>query len=79
MIDLPHLPDVELFTVLMTVLLALGASSFIAGWAERRFSLIGFGVTAIALGGFVWVGQQEGFGLDTIPYAFIEITARLIR
>ena len=79
MTELPPIGDPALFIVLMTVLMALGASSVISGWAERRFPWLGVLVTLIASGGFAWVGLQEGITLDTIPVAFVEILARLIR
>ena len=79
MTELPPIGDPALFIVLMTVLMALGASSVMSGWAERRFPWLGVLITIVASCGFAWVGSQEGIALDTIPVAFVEILARLIR
>lgn len=79
MTELPSIGDPALFIVLMTVLVALGASSVMSGWAERRFPWLGVLVTIVASCGFAWVGSQEGIALDTIRVAFVEILARLIR
>ena len=79
MTELPSIGDPALFIVLMTVLMALGASSVMSGWAERRFPWLGVLVTIVASCGFAWVESQEWIALDTIPVAFVEILARLIR
>lgn len=79
MTNLPPIGDPALFVVMMTVLLALGTSSVLAGWAERRVSWLGGVITVIAIAGFAWIAHQEGIALATVPSAFVDILARLIR
>lgn len=80
-LPLPPVPDPYLIVVLATCVLALGASAFLSGWAERRFSIIGFLVTLVGIALFVWIwdADRAAFGIATVPEAFIEIIARIIR
>jgi mannose/fructose/N-acetylgalactosamine-specific phosphotransferase system component IID len=77
--DLPPIGDPDIFIVLMTVLLALGASGLCAGWARGQVSRLGVLCTLAAVCGFGWVGLQEGFALGTVPSAFVEVLARAVR
>lgn len=71
--------DPHTILVLATFFAGLGLISFLSGWAEGRFSKLGFVLTASAIGMFVWVQMTVGIQAASIPEAFIEIIARLLR
>jgi hypothetical protein len=76
---MPPIPDPALIVVIVTVMWALGSSALLAGWAEGRVSRVGVAVGTVAVAGVFWIWQQMGLSLSTVPTAFIEITARIIR
>lgn len=71
--------DPQLVTVVATCLAGLGVTGFLNGWADHRFSWLGLIISIGAGVLFVALQMQDPITISTIPEAFVEIVARIIR
>ncbi|UWQ18570.1 hypothetical protein [Jannaschia sp. M317] len=80
-LGLPVPGDPEVLIVIATVLLALGLTALISGWVEKRLSWVAVFtiVLSAALFFWVWEGDRDGFGWISVPEAFVELVARVLR
>ncbi|MGB3408930.1 MAG: hypothetical protein WBA67_15720 [Jannaschia sp.] len=86
---LPRIPDLNLpapgdpdaLIVVATIILAIGLMGLVSGWVDSRVSSVSvFAVfLAAALVFWVWDVDRDGFGWLTIPEAFVEMVARILR
>lgn len=80
-LGLPPPPDVALLTAIATVVAALGFMGLMTGWVEKRLSLVS--VASLVFGAvlffWVWEAGREDFGWLSVPEAFIELVARVLR
>jgi len=80
-LGLPDPGDAAVLTVVATVVTGLGITGLFSGWAERRFSVISFGSLLFGLVLFFWIWEvdRDGFGWLSVPNAFVEMVARVLR
>ena len=85
-VKLPHLPlpppgDPDLVTVIGSVVLALGLMGLVTGWVDRRLAWLPLlsALIGAALLVWVWDADRGAFGVLTVPTAFVEIVARIVR
>ncbi|GIT90973.1 hypothetical protein JANAI62_14280 [Jannaschia pagri] len=80
-LGLPAPGDPDVLIVIGTVVLAVGMMGFVSGWVERRVSWASVFALLLAAALFVWVWEpnREEFGWISIPEAFVEMVARVIR
>ncbi|WP_299812821.1 hypothetical protein [uncultured Jannaschia sp.] len=78
--DLPPPGDPALVAVLASVLVVLGLVGVVSAWAERRFSWSGFASLLAGATLFIWLWEAErAFDPMSVPEAFIEVLARIVR
>lgn len=85
----PPVPDLPLptpgapglVTVAATILVALGLMGLVTGWSGRRLARLPLLVTLIGAGLFVWLwdADRDGFGPRSVPEAFAEVAAQVLR
>lgn len=80
-LDLPGPGDPAVLTVVATLVSGLAVMGLITAWVEKRFSPISMGVLILGAALFFWLWEvdREGFGLLSVPEAFVEIVARILR
>ncbi|MEL7183103.1 MAG: hypothetical protein AAFY65_10055 [Pseudomonadota bacterium] len=80
-LGLPAPGDPSILIVIATSLLAMGLVAVLSAWVETRLSWAGLFATVLALALFVWVWEPDraAFTFLTIPEAFVDLVARLIR
>ncbi|SFJ09057.1 hypothetical protein [Jannaschia pohangensis] len=80
-LGLPDPGDAAVLTVVATVVSGLGVTGLFSGWAERRFSVISLGSLILGLVLFFWIWEvnREAFDWLSVPEAFVEMVARVLR
>lgn len=80
-LGLPGPPDPPLLIVIATLVSALGIMGLVTGWVEKRLSAMSLGATVLGIALFVWVWEtdRDGFGWLSVPEAFVELVARVLR
>lgn len=80
-LDLPAPGDADVLVVVSTVLLAIGVMATVAAWVDKRVSWAGLFamMLAAALMFWVWEADRDDFGWISIPEAFVEMVARVLR
>lgn len=80
-LGLPQPSDADVLLVVATVLVAIGAMVLVSAWVEKRMSWTA--LLALVLGAaiffWVWETDREGTGWISIPEAFVEMVARILR
>lgn len=79
--DLPAPGDPAIVIVAGTVVLALGLMGWLTARVEGRRSLVSLGAVLVGAGLLLWVwdADREGFGWLSVPTAFVEMLARVVR
>lgn len=80
-LDLPAPGDPVLVTVGASILAALGLMGLVTGWADRRVARLPLlsALVGAALLAWVWDADRDAFDAMTVPMAFVEMTARVVR
>ena len=80
-LEVPAPFDPALLTVLATLLWGFGVTGLVTGWVDRRTSLTSLVATATGALIFVWLwgADRDGFRPISVPHAFVEIVARILR
>ncbi|PWJ21978.1 hypothetical protein [Jannaschia seohaensis] len=80
-LGLPAPPDPDLLIVIATSLMALGLTAALSARIDGRRSWAGRFAVILSAGMFFWVWEaaRSGFGWTTIPAAFVEVAARILR
>lgn len=80
-VDIPAPGDPDAMIVVSTVVFAVGMMGFVSGLVDKRISLAGIFALLLAavLMLWVWENDREGFGWISIPEAFVEMVARIVR
>jgi hypothetical protein len=80
-LGLPPPGDPAVVTVVGAVLAAIGALGLVTGWVDRRVSWAG--LFSLALGAamlaWVWEADRPAWDALTVPRAFVEMVARVLR
>ncbi|MCK0167881.1 hypothetical protein MWU52_10005 [Jannaschia sp. S6380] len=80
-LGLPPPGDPDVMVVVSVVLAAMGLTALLSARIDGRRSYASLFATglAAALMAWVWESDREGFGWLTVPMAFVELLARVIR
>lgn len=87
--SLPPIPDLGLpapgdpavLTVVATMVTGLALMGLVTAWVERRLSLISLVAVIFGFALFFWLWEtdRDGFHFLSVPEAFVEMVARVIR
>lgn len=80
-LDLSEPSDPALLIVIATLVTALGVMGVMTGWVEKRLSFISVAATTFGAALFFWVWEtdRDEMGFISVPEAFIELVARILR
>ncbi|WP_371156665.1 hypothetical protein [Jannaschia sp. 2305UL9-9] len=80
-VGIPAPGDPDVLIVISTVLFAVGTMGIVSAMVDKRVSWSGVFalLLAAALMFWAWEGQRDDFGWISIPEAFIEMLARVLR
>lgn len=80
-LDLPVPGDPAVLIVIAAVTSALGLLGLVAGWVEGRLSVASLLSALLGAALFLWMWEidRAGFGPMSVPMAFVEIVARILR
>ena len=73
--------DPAIWIVGASVLAALGTMGLVTGWVDGRVARVPLLSTLAAACLLAWIrdADPEGFGPMTVPVAFVEVAARVVR
>ena len=80
-LPLPEPVDPSVLLVVATVLFGLGLMGVVTAWVDRRFSLVSLLLLLLSFVIYVWVwdGDRDGVTLISVPHAFVDVIARILR
>ncbi|WP_339646134.1 hypothetical protein [Jannaschia helgolandensis] len=80
-LGLPAPGDPAVLTVVATMVTGLALMGLVTAWVERRLSLTSLAafILGCALFFWLWETDREGFRFLSVPEAFVEMVARVIR
>lgn len=80
-LGLPDPGDADVLTVVATVVTGLALMGLISAWVEKRLSILSLAALIFGCATFFWLWEvdREAFTFLSVPEAFIELLARVVR